>query len=278
MLSRYQGQINFSKVKEDGVNAVICRLGNRGSTLGGITLDGNFLSYYKQAKEAGLHIGCYFYSNAKNVAQVKEEAEFIYQTLSKYNISLDMPVYLDMEDASVEAVASSEIKNMAKAYLDYMNSKNIYAGIYANKYWATKYFDQSLFTSSTLWLAEWGSHCTYDGVYGMWQYTEKGIVNGISTPVDINICYVDFPALIKDRGFTMASNNITIYFGDANLDGKVTAADARLILLHASGIQLITTETLRHLDLNGDNRISAADARLALRVSSKLDPLIALAI
>ena len=65
------------------------------------------------------------------------------------------------------------------------------------------------------------------------------------------------------------------YLGDANLDGKVQANDARKILRHAARIDFISDEAALALcDIDGNGKVNASDARLALRMASKAQPLV----
>ncbi len=59
--------------------------------------------------------------------------------------------------------------------------------------------------------------------------------------------------------------------GDANADGRLTAADARLVLRMAAQIDATPDDALTYLDMNQDRRITAMDARLILRKAAQLD-------
>ncbi|MBR2414701.1 MAG: bacterial Ig-like domain-containing protein [Clostridia bacterium] len=60
--------------------------------------------------------------------------------------------------------------------------------------------------------------------------------------------------------------------GDADLDGKITAADARLILRNSVGLETLVGNALFAADRDGDGDIDAGDARLTLRASVGLEP------
>ena len=59
--------------------------------------------------------------------------------------------------------------------------------------------------------------------------------------------------------------------GDADLNGKVNAADARLALRKSAKLENLSSEQFRNADVNGDSIVSATDARLILRFSAGID-------
>lgn len=273
-VSKWQGSIDWSKVAAGDIQGVIMRIGLRGSGTRQIVIDENFLTYYEGAKSAGLHVGCYFYTTATSTQEAVEEAEFVIDTVDKYDLEFDMPVYLDMEDAIVEKCGKTEIFNMTYAFLERMTQENIYSGVYCSTYWANAYYNQTLFTNHSLWIAEWHDKCNYNGEYGMWQYTSTGSVSGIeSRYTDLNICYIDYPAFIRDMNYNNMTDKKELSPGDINGDGNVTAADARIALRISAYLYEPTQEEENAADINMDGTVTAADARTILRISAKLESL-----
>ena len=69
---------------------------------------------------------------------------------------------------------------------------------------------------------------------------------------------------------TFADN--TVYYGDVNLSGNITAADATAILKHTAGIQKLTyAYSLKLADVNRDGKVNAKDAAAILRIAAGLD-------
>lgn len=273
-VSKWQGEINWSKVAEGNLNAVILRIGLRGSKTREILLDEKFLEYYQGAKEQGLHVGCYFYSTAKNDDDAIEEARFVIDTIKKYNLEFDMPVYMDMEDPVTQRCGQTAIFSMTYAFLNEMEKANIYSGVYCSTSWATDYYNQALFSNHALWIADWHDKCGYEGEYGMWQYSEKGSISGVESKyTDLNICYINYPQLIADGGYNILKDEPEPEFllGDINADGKITAADARTALRIAANLHTPTENERKAADINNDLKITAADARKILRISANLE-------
>lgn len=272
-VSKWQGKIDWEKVAEAGFSAVIIRIGLRGSVSREILIDDKFLEYYEGAKAQGLHIGCYFYSAAKSTDDAVKEAEFVIKTIKDNNIELDMPAYIDMEDKVVEKCGKTAIFNMTKAYLDTMDKANIYSGVYCSAYWAKDYYNQTLFNSHALWIADWDGSCDYTGEHGMWQYSEKGRITGIETKyTDLNTCYVNYPEIIADYGYN-TEDETEYNIGDIDRNGEITAADARLALRISAQLQIPTDYESVVADINSDKIITASDARIILRISAELDKL-----
>lgn len=59
--------------------------------------------------------------------------------------------------------------------------------------------------------------------------------------------------------------------GDADANGKVDAADARIILRFAAKLDNYKGTLINVLDLNDDEKVDAADARIVLRCAARLD-------
>ena len=62
------------------------------------------------------------------------------------------------------------------------------AGVYASKYVLENIIRNDYLTNSgvKIWVAQWGKECTYSGNYNLWQYSDSGVVPGISGKSDMN--------------------------------------------------------------------------------------------
>ena len=273
-VSKWQGNINWAKIADTSIRAVILRIGLRGSATREILMDERFLEYYKGAKAQGLYVGCYFYSTAKNDAETIEEAKFIINAIKEYDLEFDMPVFLDMEDSVTEECGKSAIYSMTKAFLDKMDKVNIYSGVYCSRNWAGSYYNDALFDDHALWIADWSEECKYEGDHGMWQYTDEGGIGGVDNRyTDLNICYRNYPRLIADKGYNILREDPDdkITAGDVNSDGKITASDARLALRISANLHSPTVEERLAADYNLDGKVTASDARKILRKSANLE-------
>ncbi len=199
-VSSWQGKIDWQKVKKDGKTFAILRIG---TTKG---KDTYFEENYKNAKAAGINVGCYFYTYATTVTEAKKDAQMVLSWLD--GKQLEYPVYYDMENSAQLSSGITTVKrtDMCIAFLDMMSEKGWFAGTYANGNWFSNYLDKArLGEKYELWLASWMNSGLpskdYSSQYGMWQYTDSGKVNGIPTLVDLDVAYKDYPTIMKNGGF-----------------------------------------------------------------------------
>ena len=198
--------INWSKLKEQGVKAVIIRIGGRGyGTNRNLYADEKFAEHYANAKAAGLHVGAYFFSYALTKAEAQQEAQLTLELLSQGNYELDMPVFIDIEDY-VESNASDNqhikagkdvCSMVVNTFCDMIEDAGYYPGVYCNKSFAQDLLYPSVFENRAVWIAHYGvTQCGYQGQFDIWQYTRYGKLDGYSGYLDLNYCYIDFPSRI----------------------------------------------------------------------------------
>lgn len=194
-VSRWQGNIDFKKVKASGVQFVILRAG--GSD-GSFFTDPNFYKYAVDAVSAGLHVGCYYIvgKNCKSSADGLADAMRFGEIIKK--IKPDYPVYIDFELPDTKNKQGNT--DACNAFCAYMESLGYYAGIYASDISGFKdrlYLDQ--LSRYDKWVARYGSEPKYVSVWGMWQATSKGNIMGIAGHVDVNYSKNDYATIIKNK-------------------------------------------------------------------------------
>ena len=188
-VSEHQGEINWRKVKDFGIEFVMIRVGYRGSSNGKIYLDKRFKENIKGAKAVGLEIGVYFYSQAVSTDEAVEEAEFVLKQIKGKGVTL--PVAYDMEMSSssdrVASLSNLERTAAADAFCSCIADSGKAPIIYGNPSWLLNKIDLNYLTDYPIWLAHYVQISTYPYDYTMWQYSDKGNVPGISTRTDMNI-------------------------------------------------------------------------------------------
>lgn len=206
-VSKWQGNIDWKKVKATGVDFAMIRLGYGSADGKSCGVDGYFEKNVANAIAAGVDIGCYFYSYALSVDAAKREAEYVIGVLSKYKGVFTYPVAFDLEDSSQAGLGKTVLTNMVIAFGDAIEKAGFYCSLYSNLNWLKNYLDDSRLTRFDHWLAQWAAKPTYTGAFGMWQSSSTGKVNGISGNVDTDIAYKDYPSIIRSNklnGFTNA--------------------------------------------------------------------------
>ena len=196
-ISRYQGEVDFEEVKEEGIDFVMIRLGARGYKTGELQLDEYYLENIKKATEAGLDIGVYFYSQAISVEEAVEEAQLVLDNIKEYKVLY--PIAYDMEfiendAARVETLTRDERTVIAAAFVNHIKAAGYTPMIYGDTEWLIKRIDVSQFKESCIWLSEEADIPKYPYRYEMWQYTKQGQIDGIDGLVDLNISFVDYSA------------------------------------------------------------------------------------
>jgi len=195
-VSTWNNDINWTRVKESGIDFVIIRVGFRGYGTGRLYADDMFETYITGAKAAGLKVGLYFYTQAISEYEAVEEASLCLTMLN--GRSLNYPIFIDMEDAESSTARTNNLSNSQRtaiinAFCDTIRSAGYRAGLYANKYYLTYKINVSQLNSATrIWIAHYTSqqHPEYASMYSMWQYSSTGSVPGISGYVDLDISYM----------------------------------------------------------------------------------------
>lgn len=186
-ISEHNGNIDFAKVKQNGIEFVIIRIGWVGNK-NNHTIDKKFNEYYLQAKKAGLKIGFYVYSYCKSIEAIRSGADWVLDNLE--NKEFDLPVFLDLEDSSISYLLKEELTNQAIQFCKIIENWGYTAGVYANKNWFLNKLDINSLLNYKIWLAEWNNNENHSLGYkvDLWQYADNGKIDGIAGVVDLNKC------------------------------------------------------------------------------------------
>ena len=192
-VSSHQGQIDWHAVKNAGVDFAIIRAAYRGYTNGGLSEDECFKANLKGAKDAGLLVGVYLFSQAISEAEAAEEAAFALNLLDE--TELDLPVYFDWEyidsdGARTGEMGSSQVTSFALRFCEDVEKAGYKAGVYFNKSMGYTVLNLSKVKDYEFWLAEYADVPAFYFRFETWQYTDKGTVPGIGGIVDLNIRFV----------------------------------------------------------------------------------------
>ena len=188
-ISSYQRNIDYNKVIKN-INFAILRVGFGINYLPESQKDNQFENHYK-GLYGKIPIGGYYYAYANAIGEGKKEAENCLKYLN--NKKLDLPIYYDIEDNSMRC-----INDVVREFVDTIKAAGYDAGIYCNMNWARNKIDLSKFQDCSIWIAMYGSNNgqipnnrpSID--YNVWQYTSRGIVDGINGYVDMNIANDDY--------------------------------------------------------------------------------------
>ena len=194
-ISVYQQNIDFSRVKQSGIEFVIIRAG-----FGKVAnqKDKLFESHYANAKRAGLKVGCYHYTYAKNIQEAEQEADVFLNWIK--GKQFEYPIYFDIEDPSLQNLGKQVLTDIVLTWCGKVQSAGYYVGIYANPDWFLTRLDLERLKGFDKWLAHWVSVPKWDNSFGgLWQYGLTR-VDGYSGEIDGDYSYRDYEKIIKQLG------------------------------------------------------------------------------
>lgn len=194
-LSKYNGTVDFTKLKDAGVGFAMLRLGSRGYGSGKITLDEKFVEYAQNAQVVGIPIGAYFYSQAVNETEAVEEANYIVGAISGFNVRY--PVAIDIERVSGDVARTDKLTNndrtaVVKLFCDTVKGYGYKPIIYASSEMLVGGLNIEELQDYDVWLADEKIPTDYPYRFGMWQYNTKGHIDGITGDIDLNISFIDY--------------------------------------------------------------------------------------
>lgn len=185
-VSRYQGQIDWEKVRAAGIRFAIVRLGYRGYETGLLNEDTHARGNLQGARDAGLLVGAYFFSQALTEEEAREEAQFALEILGDFQ--LDLPLTFDWETQErTENVGPETVTACALAFCDEIEQAGLTPMIYFNPSQVGNQIDLFQLTDYPWWLAMYNVNGDFPCRFDLWQYTDEGQVDGINGNVDINI-------------------------------------------------------------------------------------------
>ena len=192
-VSKYNGDIDWMKVKDNGVEFAIIRCGYRGASTGAIVVDPYFAANMEGAAAAGIPVGVYFFTQALNPVEAVEEASAVLSLIKPY--SVEYPIFIDSESAGgrgrADSLPATDRSNAVEAFCETIKSSGYKAGIYASRNWFNNRLDVTTFAKSdVIWLAEYSDSPSYTGTYQMWQYSSAGRIDGIEGRVDMDLSYL----------------------------------------------------------------------------------------
>ena len=195
-VSEFQEEIDWKKVKEAGVEFVFIRIGRRGATTGMLYDDQRFEENYKGATENDIPVGIYFFSQATTQEEAIEEAKWVKDHLK--GRKLDLPIVYDLEEVFFEDEKSrtqdlekQQLTDNTLAFLKEFENTSYETMIYTYLDWEENKIEMDRLSDYPIWFAQYDIEMPHaDHPISIWQYSNKGTVNGIKEPVDMNIMFI----------------------------------------------------------------------------------------
>lgn len=195
-VSKYQGNINWKLVAEDGVKFAFMRMGVRGYGTGDIVEDTTWRNNITGALANGIDVGVYFYSQAVTKEEAIAEADFVLERIKDYDVTY--PVVFDFEEVPKEEsprtgeMTAAERTDVTIAFCERVREKGYTPMVYGNIKWFVEMVDLTRLTAYDKWFAQYFKTPFFPYDFQIWQYTGKGNVNGVPGDCDINIGFKDY--------------------------------------------------------------------------------------
>lgn len=186
-VSKWQGKINYKKVKKAGVEFVIIKVGGQIEKEGEFILDPKFKDNIKGFNKVDIPVGVYFYSHATTKLEAERQAKWVTKKIKKYDV--DLPVAFDWENwdhYQSYNLSFHKLNSIANEFITYMKSEGYDSVLYGSKSYLETIWETE---DKDIWLAHYTKKTDYDGDYKIWQRCEDGKVKGIDGFVDIDILY-----------------------------------------------------------------------------------------
>jgi len=193
-VSEWQKEIDWQKVKADGIQYALIRVGYRGSAKGTLNEDAYFRQNLANATAVGIEVGVYIFSQAITKEEAREEADYVIERIKDYNITF--PVVLDYEFTSDKGrlekakLSKEEATAICLEFCKTVSTAGYTPMVYANPDMLNNHLNPSDISDKYLvWLANYTTETSYTGKYDYWQYSSDGSVDGINGRVDMNFFY-----------------------------------------------------------------------------------------
>jgi GH25 family lysozyme M1 (1,4-beta-N-acetylmuramidase) len=193
-VSQYQGNIDWDKVKADGVEFAFIRTGYRGYKTGKFAGDDLALDNIQGAYKAGVGVGLYFFSQAINEKEAVEEAEWVIDLVKDYSDMITYPIVFDLEkmspdSARMNALSAEERTKCAIAFLDRIAAEGYTPMLYGNLEMFAVLAEFDKLEAYDKWYAYYDDCIYFPYDFQIWQYSDSGSVDGIPGNVDLDICF-----------------------------------------------------------------------------------------
>lgn len=190
-ISKHNGDVDFIKVKDAGFDFVFVRIAYRGyGRQGKLVVDEMQSQNLKLARNAGLKVGAYVFSQAVTEDEAIEEARLAVELVKDYG--LDLPIAFDPETirneiARTDNIEGEQFTNNAIAFCEEIKKLGFTPAIYSNMVWEDYYFDMEKLKDYEIWYADYNKIPQTPYEFKYWQFSDVGLVDGVDGHVDLNV-------------------------------------------------------------------------------------------
>ena len=158
----------------------------------GTTVDDEFANNADGCTANGVPFGVSVYTLAQTADDAIAEAETVVAMLEGYTV--DLPIYMEFEDADMFALSDAEILAVVTAFVDTITAAGYEAGLYATIDTYNYYFaEDTYYAGLNIWVSDLDSTTLPLESADMWQYSWDGVVAGVDSDASLNYYYGDLP-------------------------------------------------------------------------------------
>lgn len=273
-VSRYQGEIDWAKVKAAGVRGAMLKTVSTNKSFGGIYIDPYFEKNYAACKRLGIPVGVYYYTYAQDKATADAElAKFKEAIAGKV---FEYPAVVDVEDNLLKPLSADALTDLVEYAIKTIEGWGMYAMVYTYLNYSNTELNMKRLEKYDLWLAAYRENRPTAWPHGMWQYSSTGSVDGINGNCDMNWAYKDYPAIIKNAGLNgyekpAGSEPETVPLSNEPCKMKIgpaSSGDSYTIEKYINGLGIATTVLNGYIYTNV--AVSAGDQKAIIKECNAL--------
>lgn len=191
-ISADQNYVDYIKLKRAGIEFVMLRIGMRDVESGELKMDTAYGQNMKDAVDAGLAVGIWFYSEAADEEEVLEEAQMVIETLRGQEVSYPVAFIMDADSERTARLTKTQRTELALAFCGTIADAGYIPMVGANKEALILDYDLTKLSDVGIWLRESGDLPDYPYSYTMWSYSQKEDIEGIAGNAELCISFQDY--------------------------------------------------------------------------------------
>ena len=205
-----QTGLDWESIHGAGIDFAFVRVASRDTKDGSIYRDNCADSHIQGAVSNDINVGLYFFSQALNETEAREEAQYVLDMIDQYGWNVSMPIIMDREAGANKRLTAGKLSKtketaVCQAFADTITAAGYRAGVYASYAWIKNYINTDALYDCSLWVARYNNTTTsntksgtpYSDVaydYEFWQYSSVAKVSGYTGNLDVNFWYKDTSA------------------------------------------------------------------------------------
>lgn len=184
-VARYQGNIDWDKVKSAGIEGALLKtVSTNNREFGGLYIDPYFERNYTEAKRVGIPVGAYYYTYAQDLGYAKKELALFKQAVA--GKQFELPLIVDVEDNLLKPLSADALTDLVEYAVKEIESWGCYAMVYTYLNYQNTELNMDRLAKYDLWLAAYRDTRPSYPPHSIWQFTSQGQIPGINANCDVN--------------------------------------------------------------------------------------------